>query len=202
MADVDWRTLEFLACLFLMVEASTNTGVLERFAISLYGAFGADLLPVALMLLVGVGIAFSLLANTAIVVAMLVLVKGYLVIAQAVPETALGPSFQGWPQATLPVFVAMMFGATLGGNATLIGSASNVVSAGICAANGERVTFAPLPALRHPGRARAARGFGALPRWSLLRHKAVNAAQKRIYDHATNPARRWKNQKAARLPIA
>ena len=142
MADVDWRTLLFLGCLFLMVEAFTNTGILERFAISLYGAFGANLLPVTLMLLAGVGIASSLLANTAIVVAMLVLVKGYLVMAQAVPETALGPSFQGWPQATLPVFVAMMFGATLGGNATLIGSASNVVSAGICAANGERVTFA------------------------------------------------------------
>jgi len=40
------------------------------------------------------------------------------------------------------VFVAMMFGATLGGNATLIGASANVVSAGICAAHGKRVTFA------------------------------------------------------------
>jgi len=36
----------------------------------------------------------------------------------------------------------MMFGATLGGNATLIGASANVVSAGICAAHGKRVTFA------------------------------------------------------------
>jgi Na+/H+ antiporter NhaD/arsenite permease-like protein len=34
-----------------------------------------------------------------------------------------------------------MFGATLGGNATLIGASANVVAAGACAANGRRVTF-------------------------------------------------------------
>jgi Na+/H+ antiporter NhaD/arsenite permease-like protein len=39
------------------------------------------------------------------------------------------------------VFIAMMFGATLGGNATLIGSSANIVTAGICAAEGERLTF-------------------------------------------------------------
>jgi Na+/H+ antiporter NhaD/arsenite permease-like protein len=36
----------------------------------------------------------------------------------------------------------MMFGATLGGNATLIGASANIVTAGICAAQGERLTFA------------------------------------------------------------
>jgi Na+/H+ antiporter NhaD/arsenite permease-like protein len=40
------------------------------------------------------------------------------------------------------VFIAMMFGATLGGNATLIGASANIVSAGICAKQGERITFA------------------------------------------------------------
>ena len=34
-----------------------------------------------------------------------------------------------------------MFGGTLGGNATLIGAAANVVSVGICAAHGRPVTF-------------------------------------------------------------
>ncbi len=42
---------------------------------------------------------------------------------------------------TLPVFVAMMFGGTLGGNATLIGAAANIVAVGICAAQGRRVSF-------------------------------------------------------------
>ena len=35
-----------------------------------------------------------------------------------------------------------MFGATLGGNATLIGASANIVSIGICARNGKRGTFA------------------------------------------------------------
>lgn len=61
--------------------------------------------------------------------------------AEAVPEFALAAGFTNWPAATLPVFVAMMFGATLGGNATLIGASANIVAVGICANEGERVTF-------------------------------------------------------------
>ncbi len=69
------------------------------------------------------------------------MMTGYLVAAQAVPEIALAAGFNDWPNATLPVFVAMMFGGTLGGNATLIGASANVVAVGICVANGQRVTF-------------------------------------------------------------
>ncbi len=68
-------------------------------------------------------------------------VIGYLVAAEAVPEIALAAGFTAWPNVTLLVFVAMLFGGTLGGNATLIGASANVVAAGICAANGRRVTF-------------------------------------------------------------
>jgi Na+/H+ antiporter NhaD/arsenite permease-like protein len=67
--------------------------------------------------------------------------KGYLVAAEAVPDLALGTGFTDWPAATLPVFIGMMFGGTLGGNATLIGASSNVVSVNICARQGQRVTF-------------------------------------------------------------
>jgi Na+/H+ antiporter NhaD/arsenite permease-like protein len=103
--------------------------------------FGTDLLMVALVMLAGIALASSLLANTPVVAASLLLIKGYLVAAEVVPELALGPTFTDWPGATLPVFIAMMFGATLGGNSTLIGAAANVVSAGICANNGRPVTF-------------------------------------------------------------
>jgi len=58
-----------------------------------------------------------------------------------VPEEALGAGFTDWPLATLPMFVAMMFGGTLGGNATLIGASANIVSGGICAAHGKPVRF-------------------------------------------------------------
>jgi Na+/H+ antiporter NhaD/arsenite permease-like protein len=58
------------------------------------------------------------------------------------PEEALGALYTEWPLTTLPVFVGMMFGATLGGNATLIGASANIVSAGISAAHGRPVNFA------------------------------------------------------------
>lgn len=75
------------------------------------------------------------------VAAALIMTKGYLVAAQAVPEVGLAAGFTDWPAATLPVFVAMMFGATLGGNATLIGASANIVAGGICNAAGERLSF-------------------------------------------------------------
>ena len=46
-----------------------------------------------------------------------------------------------WPVRVIPVFVAMMFSATLGGNATLIGASANVVSTSICASHGKPVSF-------------------------------------------------------------
>jgi Na+/H+ antiporter NhaD/arsenite permease-like protein len=92
-------------------------------------------------MIAGVGIASSLLANIPVVAAMLLMVKGYLVTAQLVPELALDPTFVEWPVRVIPVFVAMMFSATLGGNATLIGASANVVSTGICASHGRPVSF-------------------------------------------------------------
>ena len=83
----------------------------------------------------------SVLANTPVVAAALVTTKAYLVVVQAVPEVALADNFAAWPASTLPLFVGMMFGGTLGGNATLIGASANIVSAGVCAAEGRRITF-------------------------------------------------------------
>jgi Na+/H+ antiporter NhaD/arsenite permease-like protein len=72
---------------------------------------------------------------------MVLIVKGYFVIARLVPEDALGATFVEWPVTTLPVFVAMMFGGTLGGNGTLIGASANIVCAGISARHGRPLTF-------------------------------------------------------------
>ena len=140
--DIDWKTLLFLICMFTLVQAFTKTGILRALSQHLYQAFGVHLLGVGLVMLAGIGTASSLLANIPVVAASILMVKGYFVTAELVPEEALGTLFTDWPAATLPVFVAMMFGATLGGNATLIGAAANVVSAGICAAHGKPLSFA------------------------------------------------------------
>lgn len=140
--EIDWKTLVFLGAIFCLVQGFTKTGLLQGMSLQLYEWFGAELTLVALLLLAGIGLLSSLLANIPVVAASLVMTKGYLVAAEAVPEIALASGFTDWPAATLPVFIAMMFGATLGGNATLIGASANIVTAGICAAEGERLTFA------------------------------------------------------------
>ena len=141
MKDVDWRTLIFLMCLFCLVQAFNKTGILQSFSHNLYAWFGTNLVLIALVIMAGVGFASSVLANIPVVAAMLLMVKGYFVTAQLVPDLALDPTFTDWPTRVIPVFVAMMFSATLGGNATLIGASANVVSTGICAAHGKPVSF-------------------------------------------------------------
>jgi Na+/H+ antiporter NhaD/arsenite permease-like protein len=141
LSDIDWKTLIFLACAFCLVEALTKTGILHGLSQTLYGWFGVNLLTVALVMLASVGLASSFLANIPVVAAMILTVKGYFVMAQLVPEDALGATFVEWPVATLPVFVAMMFGGTLGGNGTLIGASANIVCAGIAARHGRPLTF-------------------------------------------------------------
>ncbi|HRD89360.1 MAG TPA: citrate transporter, partial [Accumulibacter sp.] len=164
--DVDWKTILFLGAIFTLVQAFIKTELLQGLSVQVYQWFGADLMPVAFVLLAGIGVLSSLLANIPVVAAALVMVTGYLVAAGAAPEIALAPGFVNWPSATLPVFVAMMFGGTLGGNATLIGAAANVVAVGICAANGQRVSFAQFLRIGLPIAALQL-SVGALYVWAL-----------------------------------
>ncbi|KVP44331.1 SLC13 family permease [Burkholderia ubonensis] len=139
--DVDWKTLIFLGSIFCIVQAMTKTGLLQSLAFSLYHTFGAALLPVAVVMIASIGVLSSLLANVPVAAASILMVKGYLVAAELVPETALSAHFAHWPSNSIPVFAAMMFGATLGGNATLIGASANIVAAGVCARQGKSVSF-------------------------------------------------------------
>ncbi|HEY3599335.1 MAG TPA: SLC13 family permease, partial [Paraburkholderia sp.] len=139
--DVDWKTLVFLASIFCLVQAMAKTGLLQLLALHLYSLFGSQLTVVALVLLASIGLLSSLLANVPVAAASIVMVKGYLVMAEVVPELALSDGFSQWPAPAIPVFVGMMFGATLGGNATLVGASANIVASGICARHGQPVSF-------------------------------------------------------------
>ncbi|OMG75215.1 SLC13 family permease [Burkholderia ubonensis] len=139
--DVDWKTLVFLASIFCLVQAIVKTGMLQHMALRIYDLFGSQFTLVALTVIAAIGILSSLLANVPVAAASIVMIKSYLVAAEVVPETALSSHFTHWPNVAIPVFVAMMFGATLGGNATLIGASANIVSAGICERHGAPITF-------------------------------------------------------------
>ncbi len=139
---VDWKTLLFLGAIFFLVRGFVKTGLLQAISLKMHGWFGSDFMIVAMVMLVGIAILSSILANIPVVAASLTMIIGYLVATEVVPETAFAAGFIDWPANTMPIFIAMMFGATLGGNATMIGSSANVVTVGICASQGRRVSFA------------------------------------------------------------
>jgi Na+/H+ antiporter NhaD/arsenite permease-like protein len=140
--DIDWKTLVFLFSIFCLVQGVTRTGLLQSLSLKMRIWFDGDVIAVSLFLLVGIALLSSVLANIPVVAVSILLTKGYLVAAELAPEIAMGPDFTNWPPAIVPVLIAMMFGATLGGNLTLIGASANVVSAGICAARGKPLSFA------------------------------------------------------------
>jgi Na+/H+ antiporter NhaD/arsenite permease-like protein len=139
---VDWKTLFFLGAIMCLVQAIEKTGMIQGLSVRLSELYGTHFTLVALTLLAVVGLLSTVLANIPVVAASIVMTKGYLVAVEAVPEIALSGQFSEWPVEVIPVFIAMMFGGTLGGNATMIGASANIVSVGICARHGERVTFA------------------------------------------------------------
>jgi Na+/H+ antiporter NhaD/arsenite permease-like protein len=73
---------------------------------------------------------------------MVPLLKQYVVTVGLASPAILDPNFVGqFPPEVLPLFYAMMYGATLGGNGTLVGASSNIVAAGIAEQHGKRISF-------------------------------------------------------------
>jgi len=140
--DVDWSTLLFFMCIFVLIGGLNKTGVIAQMSGILAIALGQNILLGAMALIFGVGIISSVVPNIPLVVAMVPLLKQYLVSVGLVGSEVLEKGFDGqFPPEVLPLFYAMMFGATLGGNGTLVGASSNIVAAGIAEQHNRRISF-------------------------------------------------------------
>ncbi|OKH39094.1 transporter [[Phormidium ambiguum] IAM M-71] len=140
--DVDWSTLIFFMCIFVLIGGLEKTGVVSSLSGILAVVLGKNIALASIIILFLVGLLSSVVPNIPLVVAMVPLLKQYLVnVGLAAPEV-LSPTFSGqFPVEVLPLFYAMMFGATLGGNGTLVGASSNIVAAGISELHGRRISF-------------------------------------------------------------
>lgn len=140
--DVDWSTLIFFMGIFVLIGGLQKTGVISQLSQLLAFILGQNIALGAIALLFVVGILSSVVPNIPLVVAMVPLLKEYLVNAGLAGPEVLQPGFQGTlPPEVLPLFFAMMFGATLGGNGTLVGASSNIVAAGISEQHGKQIGF-------------------------------------------------------------
>jgi Na+/H+ antiporter NhaD/arsenite permease-like protein len=140
--DVDWSTLLFFMSIFVLIGGLQKTGVVSSASGVLAFLLGQNVALGAIALLFSVGLLSSVVPNIPLVVAMVPLLKEYIVNAGFVGNEILDPNFNGQlPAEVLPLFYAMMFGATLGGNGTLVGASSNIVAAGISEQNGKPISF-------------------------------------------------------------
>ena len=140
--DVDWSTLIFFMSIFVLIGGLEKTGVINSLSGILAAILGKNIILGSLVLLFFVGILSSVVPNIPLVVGMVPLLKQYIVTVGLAPAEVLAQDFQGqFPPEVLPLFYAMMFGATLGGNGTLVGASSNIVAAGISEQHGRRISF-------------------------------------------------------------
>ncbi|WP_315789617.1 ArsB/NhaD family transporter [Fischerella sp. JS2] len=140
--DVDWSTLIFFMSIFVLIGGLEKTGVIHNLSGILGIVLGKNIFIGSLVLLFLIGILSSVVPNIPLVVAMVPLLQQYVVNVGLAPTEVLAPNFQGqFPPEVLPLFYAMMFGATLGGNGTLVGASSNIVAAGISEQHGRRISF-------------------------------------------------------------
>jgi Na+/H+ antiporter NhaD/arsenite permease-like protein len=140
--DLDWSTLLFFMSIFVLIGGLEKTGVIAGMSGILAVILGKNIFLGSLALLFSVGLLSSVVPNIPLVVAMVPLLKQYVVNVGLAPAEVLAPDFAGqFPPEVLPLFYAMMYGATLGGNGTLVGASSNIVAAGISELHGRRISF-------------------------------------------------------------
>jgi Na+/H+ antiporter NhaD/arsenite permease-like protein len=125
--EVDWTTLVFFMALFMMVGGIQEVGVIQVIAEFVKGMASDNLLLATLLMIWVSAIASAVVAN--------------------IPFTAAIVPVAVFLTQTLPgaennvLYWALALGAGLGGNATYIGSAPNIVAAGILDRAGYRLKF-------------------------------------------------------------
>jgi len=140
--DVDWSTLIFFMSIFVLIGGLQKTGVIGSMSGLLALLLGQNIALGSMVLIFAVGILSSVIPNIPLVVAMVPLLKEYVVKVGLTGAEVLSPDYTGqFPDRVLPLFYAMMFGATLGGNGTLVGASANIVAAGIAELHGRRIKF-------------------------------------------------------------
>ncbi len=110
--DMEWGILLFFAALFVVVGGLETSGVLELLAGAVAGLAQSNLLVASILLLLIAAIASAVVANIPFTIAVIPVI-------QQLGRLGISAS---------PLWWALALGAGFGGNGTIIGSASNVVT--------------------------------------------------------------------------
>jgi Na+/H+ antiporter NhaD/arsenite permease-like protein len=135
LASIDWATLLYFASVFVLVGGLERSGALDSLAMQLAHRVSENVLGSSLWLLIVSAVLSAVIPNIPLVAALTPL------LLSACERSGLLGS-HGVPLATaLPLFEALMLGVVIGGSATVIGSSSNLVAAGVARQQGSRLGF-------------------------------------------------------------
>ncbi len=127
MHEVDWTTLVFFVGIFVVVGGLEASGVIDKVAGVIGDLAGQNLTLAAILMIWVTGVVSGIVANIPFTVAALPIAD---FLSSAIPGA--GNQVLYW---------ALILGADLGGNATYLGSAPNIVAIGLLAQAGYRVSF-------------------------------------------------------------
>lgn len=122
--EVEWVTLFFFIGLFVAVEAVVKVGIIESIAQTIIRLTGSDLQITAIALLWFSAVASSIVDNIPYTTTIIPLVESL-----------------GHVMPSAPLWWSLALGACLGGNATLVGAAANVVVADLASRSGHPISF-------------------------------------------------------------
>ena len=122
--EIEWTTLFFFIGLFILVEALVEVGIIEVVANAALGLTDGNLQMTSMLLIWLSAVASGVVDNIPYTATMIPVVEN---LGQAMPVG--------------PLWWSLALGACLGGNATLVGAAANVVVASLSEKSGQPISF-------------------------------------------------------------
>jgi Na+/H+ antiporter NhaD/arsenite permease-like protein len=122
--EIEWTALFFFIGLFIVVEALVMVGIIEAVAQAALRLTGADLQMTSILLLWLSAVASGIVDNIPYTATMIPVVEN---LGKAMPID--------------PLWWSLALGACLGGNATLVGAAANVIVANLSEKSGHPISF-------------------------------------------------------------
>jgi Na+/H+ antiporter NhaD/arsenite permease-like protein len=122
--EVEWTTLVFFVGLFIIVEAVVKVGIIGQVAEMALRLTDGNLALTSMLLLWLSAIASGIVDNIPYTATMIPIVEN---LGQSMP--------------VMPLWWSLALGACLGGNATLVGAAANVVVANVAEKSGHPISF-------------------------------------------------------------
>ena len=127
--SVEWDVILFFIGLFIVIGALEHNGLIDLLADYMLHHCGENMFAACLIILFGSAIFSSILDNIPFVIAMTPLVQKLMI------------QYGGTEYGPHPLIWALVFGACLGGNGTLIGASANIIVSKIGQKNGYPITF-------------------------------------------------------------